>query len=133
MRSSGEAMITISAFESARALDPAVGTIFAKIVEGTRYVDGDHLVVQDFSGSLEVWVPRSLHDRGTGLNKWFAFDVVAEPESCSVVELVERVDVKPDVSTDLYPTGRVCAESTPPAVPSEFSITVSAQRPVINR
>lgn len=80
MGSPTDTMMTISAFESARSSELCVGTVFAKIVSGTRYVEGDHLVVEDFSGRLEIWVPRSLHDRGTGVNKWFAFDLVAEPD-----------------------------------------------------
>lgn len=80
MSFAGNTMLTISTFQAARAAQPCVGTIFAKIISGTRHIDGDHLVVEDFSGQLEVWVPRSLHHRGTGVQKWFAFDLLAEPD-----------------------------------------------------
>ncbi len=92
-------MMTISTFKSAPSSEPTVGTVFAKIVKGTRHVDGDHLLVEDFSGTLEVWVPRSLHHRGTGVNKWFAFDVLSEPEPCAVVDLIERSIIVSDQRT----------------------------------
>lgn len=80
MGSPANVMMTISTFESARSSEMCVGTIFAKIVKGTRRVDGDQLRVEDFSGTIDIWVPRSLHHAGTGVNKWFAFDLVAEPD-----------------------------------------------------
>lgn len=72
------ATMTILAFNQARESGPVVGTLFGKVSKGLRCPDGDALTVADFSGSVHIWVPRSVPKHELGIGKWFEFDVVAE-------------------------------------------------------
>ncbi len=79
--------MTIAALMAARSCEPMVATLHAKVLSGVRRPDGDILQVEDFSGSAEIWVPRQADVAATGVNAWFAFDVVVEPEPGERVDL----------------------------------------------
>ena len=81
------ATMTILAFNQGRKESPIVGTLFGKVIKGLRCIDGDALTIADFSGSVDLWVPRSVPKTGLGINKWFEFDVVAEEDDEDVIDL----------------------------------------------
>lgn len=82
--------MTVLAFNEARKDGPVVGTLFAKVVKGLRCVDGDALTVADFTGSIDLWVPRGVPKSEPGLKKWFEFDVVAEQVLDDVIDLAAQ-------------------------------------------
>ena len=84
------ATMTILAFNQGRKAGPIVGTLFGKVVKGLRCVDGDALTVADFTGAVDIWVPRSVPKSGIGINKWFEFDVVAEQDVEETIDLAAR-------------------------------------------
>lgn len=81
------ATMTILAFNQGRKESPIVGTLFGKVIKGLRCLDGDALTIADFSGSVDLWVPRSVPKTGLGINKWFEFDVVAEQDEEDTIDL----------------------------------------------
>ena len=79
--------VNVAAFNSARKEGPVVGTLLAKVVKGLRCIDGDALTLADFSGSVDVWVPRTVDKDGIGVDEWFEFDLVAEQDPECEVDL----------------------------------------------
>lgn len=86
----GGATMTVLAFNAARKQGPVVGTLFGKVVKGLRCLDGDALTIADFSGSVDIWVPRTVPKTELGLTKWFEFDVVAEHDPDEVIDLAAQ-------------------------------------------
>lgn len=84
------ATFTIADFHEARELGPVVGTLFGKVTKGLRCLDGDALTVADFSGSVDIWVPRSVPKTEFGAEKWFEFDIVAEHADDDVIDLAAQ-------------------------------------------
>lgn len=80
----------LASLSRARADGPVVATVVGKVTAGLRHVDGDELTIKDSTGSLDIWVPRTVPKSDIGVDKWFAFDVVAEATPTEVVDLVER-------------------------------------------
>ncbi len=83
----GGATMTIGQFNTARKLGPVVGTLVGEVTKGLRCIDGDALTIADGSGSVDIWVPRTVPKNELGLKKWFAFDVVAEADPDEVIDL----------------------------------------------
>ena len=82
-------MMSVAELMEARSAEPVVATVYAKIVSGVRHPTGDMLVVEDSTGQLRVWVPREADVEATGIDTWFAFDIVAEPNSAERFDLSE--------------------------------------------
>ena len=77
-------------FSDARSVGPVVATVVGKVTAGLRRTDGDVLTIEDATGTIDLWVPRTVPTSGIGIDKWFEFDVVAEATSCEEIDLVER-------------------------------------------
>ena len=84
------ATMTILDFNKAREDGPVVGTLFGKVTKGIRCTDGDALTVADFSGAIDIWVPRTVLKAALGIGKWFEFDVVAEQTQHEAIDLAAQ-------------------------------------------
>ena len=117
-------------FSRARAQGPVVATVSGKVTAGLRHVDGDALTIEDSSGSLDVWVPRTVPKGDIGIDKWFEFDVVAEETPREAIDLVERqaAVTKAALSGDPQEAGAVALEFIIAIQGNSRPVVANAQR-----
>ncbi len=122
--------MNLDSFNRARKDGPVVATVLGQVTQGIRHTDGDALTIVDSSGTVDLWVPRTVPKDDVGIDKWFEFDLVAEQVSDEVIDLAARQEAvtRAALSGDPEEAGAVALEFIIAIQGSTRPVVANAQR-----